>query len=211
MTPTISVAHVEDELMLLTTFRFWLEEAAPDLSVVASVTGVERLIAELADPPDVVVLDPVLGDGTTLQDNIRRLHGWGAAVVVTTSDTSTPALRIVAFQENVAAFLDKRADPAELVTAIRAAADGRRHVTDEWTRFLSRTPVRITARQREALRFYGVGMTYAEGGRRMGIRESSFKEHIDAVRARYREAGHRVDTRAELSGEARLDGHLTEW
>jgi DNA-binding NarL/FixJ family response regulator len=207
----ITVGHVDDETLLRVGFAAWLRQAGDDIEVVGSAGSVAELRAALAAAPDVVVLDPVLRNGTTLQDNIRALHAWGARVVVTTNDTGTAGLRITAFQEDVAGFLEKGEDPRELLAAIRAAAQGRRYVTEHWTRFLVQGHVPLTPRQRDAVRCYSAGMTYAEGARRMNISYDGFKEHIEAARRRYRLAGRSAGTRAELRDQAERDGHLTEW
>lgn len=207
----ITIGHIDDHRVILVAVAAWLEREAPDIQVLASTVSVQELIEALPEPPDVVVLDPVLRDGTEFAANVVRLHEWGTRIVVSTSDTSTPAFRTIAFREDVAAFVEKRTDAEELLTAIRAAAAGRRHETEEWTRHLGLEPVSLTPRERAVIRLYAVGMTFEEGGRALEISRETFKWHIENVRGKYREVDRPVRTRADLTDQVRRDGHLADW
>lgn len=206
----ITLGHVENEWLIRDGFAAWVRASCQDIEVAGSAATVAGLIGSVA-APQVVVLDAVLGDGTTLTDNLRELRGWGSRVVVSTNDGTSAGLRITAYDEDACAFVDKDDDPAELLLAIRHAAAGQRYLTAHWRRFLEAGYVRVSPRQEQAARLYADGLTYAAGAGRMGISEDMFRQHIERVRARYRQAGRPVDGRAQLREQLRRDGYLIQW
>ena len=96
-------------------------------------------------------------------------------------------------------FVDKDADPAELVAGIRAAAAGEMvlaGIPASWVgeiaagidRSLEATLV-LTAREREVLNLLAEGLTARQMGARLGIRERTVTTHLSRIYRKLRANG----------------------
>jgi DNA-binding NarL/FixJ family response regulator len=206
----IKVAIVDDKVLA----REWLEgKASADdaMTVAGSAASVADLMASLAEPPDVVVLDVYLHDGTRLADNVTALVAWGAQVVVISGDERSHAMRRVALQHGALSFVGKGGGFAKTRAAIAAAAAGEPLADEETMRFILMDQVPLTRTQRTVAAHIAAGLSNIEIAAQMVISKETVKEHVQAIKRAYLAAGRRAQTRAELAGSIQDDGYQNEW
>lgn len=180
--------------------------AEDDLEVVGEASdGASALTQTAALAPDVVVMDIRMPgmDGIEATTHLMSAHPDVRVLVVTTFDLDEYAF--AALKAGASGFLLKDALPTELVSAIRAVADGDAVVAPRVTRrmlemFASRLPAddgaagsagatgstdprlaRLTAREHEMFAALGEGLTNAEIAARFVLSEATVKTHVGRV------------------------------
>jgi len=195
-TPVIRVLLADDEAMVRAGVRAILS-ADPAIEVVAEAgDGREAVELARAHRPDVALLDirmPRL-DGLAAGEQIVRAAPGTAVVILTTFSEDTYIAR--ALGGGASGFLLKSGDPHELLSGVRAAADGgaflspkvARHVISELgARRLARGAAArerteaLTARERQVLALVGAGHSNAEIARRLHLTEGTVKGYVSAV------------------------------
>jgi DNA-binding NarL/FixJ family response regulator len=183
----IEVLLVDDHALMREGLRT-LVDAAPDMRVVGAV-GDGQAALELAatTAPHVVVMDlsmPTM-DGVTATRRITETHA-SVQVLVLTSFSDVERV-MDALDAGATGYVLKDSQPAELLAAIRAVADGRSPLDPRVARTLltaRRTPatsVELTEREREVLALVGLGLPNKQIARRLGIREGTVKAHLTSV------------------------------
>ncbi|MGX9888182.1 response regulator [Streptomyces sp. NPDC002276] len=199
--PPIRVLIADDQEMVRTGFRFFLD-AQPDITVVAeAVDGEEAVALARRERPDVCLLDirmPKL-DGLAAT---RLLAGPDVAdplrvVVVTTFDLDEYVYG--ALRGGACGFLLKDSGPTLLAEAVRAAAAGDslvspsvtvrllRHLTDTTTAAPEPAPPApalrepLTDREAEVVRLVALGRTNAEIAAELYVSLSTVKTHLSSV------------------------------
>ncbi|KUN75544.1 response regulator [Streptomyces griseoruber] len=199
--PPIRVLIADDQEMVRTGFRFFLD-AQPDITVVAeAVDGEEAVALARRERPDVCLLDirmPKL-DGLAAT---RLLAGPDVAdplrvVVVTTFDLDEYVYG--ALRGGACGFLLKDSGPTLLAEAVRAAAVGDslvspsvtvrllRHLTAPTTAApepASPAPALrepLTDREAEVVRLVALGRTNAEIAAELYVSLSTVKTHLSSV------------------------------
>lgn len=199
----IRVFLVDDQELVRAGFAMILS-ATPDLRVVGSAADGPTAIAALRRPEhraDVVLMDirmPGL-DGVEATRRLLAADDPPRVVMLTTFDSDD--LLVAALRAGASGYLVKDAGPAELLTAIRAAAAGESPVSPRLVRRLidsfvlvppaasaagrpataPSTLARLTAREREILAAIGLGLTNAEIAARLHVAESTVKTHVGSV------------------------------
>jgi DNA-binding NarL/FixJ family response regulator len=197
----IRVFLVDDQELVRAGFTMILD-ATPDLRVVGSAADGQAALDALRRPEyraDVVLMD-IRMPGLDGVETTRRLLSTPDAprvVMLTTFDSDD--LLVGALRAGASGYLVKDAGPAELLSAIRAAAAGEAPVAPRLVRRLidsfvltgsasdtdrpaaPSTLARLTAREREILAAIGLGLTNAEIAARLHVAESTVKTHIGAV------------------------------
>ncbi|MFC1232036.1 MULTISPECIES: response regulator transcription factor [Streptomyces] len=216
MARVITVALVDDDRMLTDGMRAWLD-GVPGLRLVATATTPAELLRppdpELPYvPPDVVLLDLRLGDGSDPVDNIRLLLSSGSRVLVI-STVPDRARIIESVRAGAEGYLTKDNDLPTLVAAIEDVAAGRSAHSPELAFACAHddSPARprLSPRERQILLDYASGMTLKSAARRAGITVHTAKDYLDRVKAKYRQAGRPAYTKidlARLMREDSLDG-----
>ena len=198
----IRVVLADDQPLMLQGLAMLLR-TEPGLEVVGLATdGAEALALAHRHLPDVVVLDvrmPGLDGVAATRRIVDELGGPPAAarpvgVLILTAyhddDTVYAALRAGA-----AGFVLKDAAPAELVSAVRAVADGdawlhpnvARRLLDEFARRsdpTSPTPAELaslTPREREVLAAVAHGLSNSEVAAHLVVTEATVKTHLGRV------------------------------
>lgn len=199
----IRVFLVDDQELVQAGFAMILD-ATPDLEVVGSAADGRTALDALRRPEhraDVVLMDirmPGL-DGVETTRRLLATPDPPRVVMLTTFDEDD--LLIAALQAGATGFLLKDAGPAELLSAIRAAAVGEAPVAPKLVRrlidsFVLQAPLtgvathpsqptaaldRHTDREREILAAVGLGLTNSEIAARLQVAESTVKTHIGSV------------------------------
>ncbi|MFI7597292.1 response regulator [Actinoplanes sp. NPDC049681] len=196
----IKVFLVDDQELVRAGFAMILA-ATPDIEVVGTAGNGHSAIAALQQPEhraDVVLMDirmPGL-DGVETTRRLLERPRPPRVVMLTTFDADD--LVVAALRAGAAGFVLKDAGPAELLSAVRAAAAGEAPVSPRLVRRLidsfvrtpppaERTPSvptgidRLTPREQEILSAVGMGLTNAEIAARLAVAESTVKTHLGAV------------------------------
>jgi DNA-binding NarL/FixJ family response regulator len=199
-----SVLIVDDHAMQRFGFRMLLE-SQNDMSVAgegANGTEAVRLAAELR--PDVVLMDvrmPGL-DGIEATRRIVSAGGRTRVLILTTFDLDEYAF--AGLRAGASGFLVKDAQPAELLSGIRAIASGDAVMAPTLTRRLISRYAHLlpsgngdspdaaldprletlTEREREVLEAIALGLTNGEIAERFHLAESTVKTHVGRILAK---------------------------
>ena len=193
----IRLVIADDHAVVRTGLKLVLE-AEEGFEVVAEagdVDAAKRMVA--ARRPDVLVLDLNM-PGTPSLPAIPELAQQTAVVVLTMQ--SDPAFARQALQSGALGYVLKEAADAELVSAVRAAADGRTYLNPELGARMALAPAApagppddLTGRELEILRLIALGHTNAEIGGRLFLSVRTFESHRAHIQQKTRRG-----TRAEL-------------
>ena len=184
---TIRILLVNDHRVVRSGLRAVLE-AESDFEVVGeagSGTDAVRLAHRLR--PDVVLTDLLLADldGVAVTDRIRAQLP-DTQVVILTGVSGQEQWVVHAIRAGAISFLMKSADVAELVQAIRQAAQGQVHLSSRAAALLVREvrsprQVPLTVRERDVLREIAFGRTNKEIARSLDIGLTTVKSHVGAI------------------------------
>jgi two-component system, NarL family, response regulator NreC len=175
-----------------------LLEAEDGVAVVAEAGEIDttrRMVA--AHRPDVLVLDLNMPGRPSLPA-IPELAQQTAVVVLTMQND--PAFAREALQSGALGYVLKEAADAELVGAVRAAADGRTYLNPELGARMAAAPSApegppddLTERELEILRLIALGHTNAEIGGQLYLSVRTIESHRAHIQQKTRRS-----TRAEL-------------
>jgi two-component system response regulator NreC len=193
----IRLVIADDHAVVRTGLKLVLE-AEEGFEVVAEagdVDAAKRMVA--ARRPDVLVLDLNM-PGTPSLPAIPELAQQTAVVVLTMQ--SNPAFARQALHSGALGYVLKEAADAELVSAVRAAADGRTYLNPELGARMALAPAApagppddLTGRELEILRLIALGHTNAEIGGRLFLSVRTIESHRAHIQQKTRRG-----TRAEL-------------
>lgn len=159
---------------------------------------------------DCIVLDLDLGDGSSPLETITMLNEFGVPIVVVSALGDSNIIR-GALALGVVGFVSKRAEPAELLTAVNAAFDGEQYTSSELAATLLASPapsVALSAQEQKALVLFASGMKMTSVARQMGVNVATTREYIKRVRQKYAKAGNPLPTKVDLYQQARAEGLL---
>jgi two-component system, NarL family, response regulator NreC len=175
-----------------------LLEAEEGLTVVAEAGEIDTTTRMVrGHKPDVLVLDLNMPGAASLPA-IPELAQQTAVVVLTMQND--PAFARGALQAGALGYVLKEAADAELVAAVRAAADGRTYLNPELGARLAAAPPApagppddLTERELEILRLIALGHTNAEIGGQLYLSVRTIESHRAHIQQKTRRS-----TRAEL-------------
>jgi two-component system response regulator NreC len=203
----ITIVLAEDHRVVRAGLRLLLD-GHPDLVVLAesgNIAVTERRVA--AHHPRVLVLDVDMPDGSSIPAIPRILAASPDTRIVILTMHTDPAMAQEAIRAGVKAFVLKEAAEAELVTAIRAAANGRTYLAPELGARLAAagpegaiapTPDGLSARELEVLELIALGHTNAEIATRLYLSVRTVESHRAHIQQK---TG--CSSRAELVAHAR--------
>ncbi|MFD3681895.1 response regulator [Streptomyces sp. NPDC058613] len=199
--------------MVRTALRVILE-AEPDLVVVGeAATGPKAVSLVRSLAPDVVLMDVRMPeiDGIRATEQILATMPEPPRVVVVTTFENDAYVHD-ALRAGAAGFLLKRADPDELIGAIRLVARGDSLLFPAAVRSLAAAAVartagapraaaarwvaRLTDREADVLRLMATGLSNQEMSERLGVGPQTVKTHVAAVLAK---TGSRDRTQAVIA------------
>jgi DNA-binding NarL/FixJ family response regulator len=216
---TTRVVIADDQSMIRDGFRLILD-AQPDMQVVGEAADGERAVAQARRlRPDVLLADirmPRL-DGLELTRRLAADPGTAAVRVVIVTTFDLDEYVHAALRDGAAGFLLKRAGPALLVEAVRAAVAGDALISPAITVRLLRQLGRprasapgteaaepLTPREVEVARLVAAGRTNAEIGAELVISAGTAKTHVANIQ---RKLG--VANRVGIAAWAWERGHAT--
>jgi DNA-binding NarL/FixJ family response regulator len=190
----IRIVLADDQALVRAGFRLILD-AEPDLDVVGeAVDGATAVAVVRETQPDVVLLDVRMPnvDGLTAARQLLAHSHPPKIIMLTTFDVDEYVTN--ALLAGASGYLLKDVEPADLITAVRAACAGdlplapavtRRLVEHYVNRAQARAPdpklAQLSPREREILGALGRGLTNAEIVAELHLSLSTVKTHVAAV------------------------------
>ncbi len=188
---------VDDHALVRAGVRSELAAHAPDLEVVAEAEDVPGAIAAVhALGPDVVLLDVHLpgGSGGGGAEVVRACHDVAATrfLALSVSDASEDVVGVI--RAGARGYVTKAISTQDLAQAVRRVAAGDAAFSSRLAGFVldafgSTTEValadgeldRLSAREREVMRFIARGYTYKECAAELFISVKTVETHVSAV------------------------------
>ncbi|MFJ2740978.1 response regulator [Streptomyces sp. NPDC087440] len=195
----IRVLLADDEAMMRAGVRAILSSADDIETVAEAGDGHEAVELALKHRPDVCLLDIRMPrvDGLRAAEELRTLLPEAAVVMLTTF--SEDEYIASALGSGAAGFVLKSGDPRELISGVRAVAEGGAYLSPTVARRVlahfgtgqlgRRTAARartaeLTAREQEVLALVGAGHSNAEIARRLHVVEGTVKTYVSQILAR---------------------------
>ena len=177
-----------------------------------TVTARAATVRELLDQEsrfEVVLLDLLLRDGSTPEENIRALEPTGAHVVIYSSG-EIPELVREASRAGALGMIRKSTGAPETIHAIRAAARGEVAASADWAAALDMDAhfvgTVLSTREAEVLALYASGETAERVGAALYISRDTVIDHVRRIRAKYAAHGRPAQTKIDLHRRAVEDG-----
>ncbi|MDQ1576400.1 MAG: hypothetical protein QOH55_1550 [Microbacteriaceae bacterium] len=206
----VRVAIVDDH----ESVRLGLKAACIDAGYEVLGTGatVDELVEVLAGREcDVVVLDLSLGDGSRVTDNVKRVQGTGAAVLVHSIADRVANVR-EALAAGAAGVIPKSFPTTTVMAAIATVAKGDVLNNLEWATAIDAdtdfAKAQLGRRERDVLHLYASGLPLKAVAEQLGIANSTAREYLDRIRVKYVEVGRPAPTKVDLLRRAVEDGIL---
>lgn len=209
------VFAIDDHPVVVEGILALVARQAPELEIVGTastwgdaVTALDGLSA----PPDVVMLDLHLGDGSDPAESITALRRRGAAVVLLTSEVRPVPIRRA--MKAGALGLALKSDPIDhVVSVVRTAAAGEPSVSSDLAFVLVTDPeltVSLAPREIEVLALLADGVPRKSVGALMRppVTMATVVTYLNRACARYREAGIDVRSPGDALRAAIADGHI---
>lgn len=165
-----------------------------ELQIVGEADSVEPAVELIRErQPDVVLLDVHLpgGGGRRVVSEVARTHPAVRFLALSVSDSPDDVVAVI--RAGASGYLTKTATAHEVVEAVRLVAAGHAVFSSQLAGFvleafpaISTAEVdadvdRLTARQREVLRYIARGYTYREIGEALSISTKTVETHVSDV------------------------------
>lgn len=181
----IRVLIADDQLLIVGALAALLD-AEPDISVVATFTSADGVVAYVQhERVDVALLDIEMPgqSGLDLAEQLMRLDARCRVIIVTTF--GRPGYLHRALEAGVSGFVVKETPPEQLGEAIRKVAAGLRVVDPELASAARGNQANpLTAREKELCRLAVTGAEVRSIARTMHLSEGTVRNHISSVLAK---------------------------
>jgi two-component system response regulator NreC len=191
---TIRLVLVDDHSIVRTGLRMLLE-GEQDVQITGEAGTAREAIALIDElRPDVVLMDIGLPDltGIDATREIKRLHPQVAIVALTIHEDEQYFFRML--EAGASGYVPKRAAPEELITAIRAAAEGEVYLYPSLAKLLVRdylagevatksppTLNGLTSREEEVLACLAEGASNDEIAQKLNISPKTVARHRENI------------------------------
>lgn len=212
---TIRVLAVDDHPVVAQGVLALATQLDPEIEPVGTCKRADELgakLSELTSPPDVILMDLHLEDGSAPAETIARLAQAGHHVVVLTSEMRPVPIR-GAIRAGAIGLCLKSDEPDLIVNVLRSAAGGEFAVSSDLA-FVLMTDAELTAklapREIEALQLLADGVPRKSVGERMDppVAMSTVVTYLNRACARYREMGVDVQSPRDAVRAAIQDGYF---
>lgn len=212
---TIRVLAVDDHPVVAQGVLALATQLDPEIEPVGTCKRADELgakLSELTSPPDVILMDLHLEDGSAPAETIARLAQAGHHVVVLTSEMRPVPIRS-AIRAGAIGLCLKSDEPDLIVNVLRSAAGGEFAVSSDLA-FVLMTDAELTAklapREIEALQLLADGVPRKSVGERMDppVAMSTVVTYLNRACARYREMGVDVQSPRDAVRAAIQDGYF---
>lgn len=184
----IRLLIADDHAILRAGLRALLEQHRNEVEVIAEAATTDQAVEmSRALRPDVVLMDLRFAreerTGVDAIQDIRALPTPPHVLVVTNYDSDSEILR--AIEAGASGYLLKDTDPAELWSAVKAAADGSSAlapgVAAKLMRHISAPTTSLTPRELQVLAAVATGESNLQVARRLRLSEATVKSHLVQV------------------------------
>lgn len=158
------------------------------IEIVGIGSGGEDAVALAAElKPDVILMDLSMPGTNGVEATRRILAALPQTRIVMLTSFSEPEHVNAALDAGAIGYLLKDAEPAEIITAVKAAARGEAPFSPRAAgALISRRAERrdvenLSPREREVLELVGQGLANKQISRQLGIREKTVKAHLTSV------------------------------
>ncbi len=177
----IRIVLADDHAVVRSALRMLLD-AEPGLEVVAEAGDVDGAIRYMrGHRPEVLILDLNMPGRASLEALPDIMEASPGTHIVVLTMQSEPAFAREAMQAGVLGYILKEAADAELVKAVRLAAQGRTYLQPDLGARLAAEPAgapdELSSRELEILRFIALGHTNAEIADQLFISVRTVESH----------------------------------
>lgn len=185
-----------------------------NLKLIASTASVDIALEVMGNKkPAVAVLDLSLADGSSVDENVRKLVDHQIPVVIFSIADKSNLVR-AALKAGAAALVPKSHSMTELIDAIRMVSAGvlvnNLQTTAAIDADAAFKKAKLSPREQEVLSLYASGLALKQVAYSLNITVHTAKEHIDRVRGKYATIGRPAVNKTELLMRAIEDGLIDE-
>lgn len=205
----VRVAAVDDQPAILHGVVAGLAAVDREIDVVYRAQTVDELVTA-APEVDVIILDLMLADGSQPEGNVARLQSTGHPVLVYSQDRRQAVIQRV-IRAGAMGVVAKTERFEALATAVRTVAAGQPYFSPDWALALASDPgfaPELSGKERETLELYSSGLPLKSVALRLGTSESTVREHLNRLKAKYDEVGRPAHNKVDLYVRAIEDGYL---
>lgn len=201
------LAHVDDHEAMRRGLLAIIAEL-PDFELALSAPTIEPVLAQ-RESIQLVLLDLRLADGSTIDDNLRRLQLAELPALCFTAAEDADGVRRAA-AAGALGIVRKSDSIGVLVDSLRRAAAGEPVATIEWAAALDGDPelpaARLSPQERKVLELYASGEKSVSVASATGLSEKTVAEYVRRIRAKYASVGRPAASRIDLYKRAVEDG-----
>jgi two-component system nitrate/nitrite response regulator NarL len=203
----ITVMLVDEQPIVQLGVSLIAKESERPCRLVEATSGEAAIELARRERPDLVLLDPSLGD-LLLAEAVRRIGAVSpASRIIVFPAHITPSIREEAARLGVHGLLGKDASPTQFLSTVEAVARGERMLEDEQRDALRRAAAKLncaplTPREHEIIRRAARGESNAEIARAIFLAPTTVKSYVQSALGKL-EARNRVEAVFKLS-ELRL-------